>query len=259
MSRAEGRGTALVTGASRGIGAATVRRLAGAGFHVIAAARDGEALGRLAADTGAEPLVLDVTDDSALAQLDSLTIDLAVLNAGLITSARPFQSQELGEIDRQIAVNLRGAMAPARRLLPGMIERKQGHLVFITSLIALHPFPNVAIYAATKAGLHGFAQALRMDLAGTGLRVSEIAPGRVETDIWREALGNDEAALGSIFGPYRALTGDEVAEAVLAVVNLPPRRIAGFRSDVLVLGAMDTGAVFLLGVDDGARPGSRIA
>jgi NADP-dependent 3-hydroxy acid dehydrogenase YdfG len=103
-----------------------------------------------------------------------------------------------------------------------MIERGRGHLVFVTSLIALHPFPNVAIYAATKAGLHGFAQTLRMELAGTGIRVSEIAPGRVETDIWLEAMGGDEAAIDRIFGPYRALQPEEVAETILAVVNLPP-------------------------------------
>ena len=228
MSDGGGRGLALVTGASRGIGAATVRALAAASFRVIAAARDRAALDRLAAEPevgmGAEALTLDVTEDGDLARLDGREIDLAVLNAGIITSTRPFHQQEMAEVDRQIAVNLRGAMAVTHRVLPGMIARQRGHLVFVTSLIALHPFPNVAIYAATKAGLHGFAQTLRMELAGTGVRVSEIAPGRVRTGIWREAMGGDDAAIEArIFGPYRALTPEEVADTILAVVNLPPQ------------------------------------
>lgn len=218
----ETRGLALVTGASRGIGAATVRALAGASFRVIAGARDRPALDRLAAETGAEALTLDVTSDADLARLDGRPVDLAVLNAGIITTTRPFHQQDMGQVDRQIAVNLRGAMAVTHRVLPGMIERGRGHLVFVTSLIALHPFPNVSIYAATKAGLHGFAQTLRMELSGTGIRVSEVAPGRVQTDIWREATGGDEAAVERIFGPYRALMPEEVAETILAVVNLPP-------------------------------------
>jgi 3-hydroxy acid dehydrogenase / malonic semialdehyde reductase len=225
MGEEQGRGLALVTGASRGIGAATVQALAAAGFRVIAGARDRAALDRLAAETPGtriEPLTLDVTADADLAGLDTLPIDLAVLNAGIMTSARAFHLQDMAEVDRQIAVNLRGAMAVTHRVLPGMIARGRGHLVFVTSLIALHPFPNVAIYAATKAGLHGFAQALRMDLAGTGIRVSEIAPGRVRTDTWREATGGNPAAIERIFGPYRALLPEEVAETILAVVDLPP-------------------------------------
>ena len=221
----EERGLALVTGASRGIGAATARALAAASFRVIAGARDRAALDRLAAETSGtriEPLTLDVTVDADLAGLEDRPIDLAVLNAGIVTSTRPFHRQAMSEVDRQIAVNLRGAMAVTHRVLPGMIARGRGHLVFVTSLIALHPFPNVAIYAATKAGLHGFAQTLRMELAGTGIRVSELAPGRVRTDIWREATGGDAAAIDRIFGPYRALTPEEVAETILAIVNLPP-------------------------------------
>ena len=224
MHGGEDRGLALVTGASRGIGAATVRALAAASFRVIAGARDRAALDRLAEETGAEALTLDVTDDADLARLDGRAIDLAVLNAGIITSTRPFHRQDMAEVDRQIAVNLRGAMAVTHRVLPGMTDRGRGHLVFVTSLIALHAFPNVAIYAATKAGLHGFAQTLRMELVGTGVRVSEIAPGRVKTGIWREAMGGDDAAIeAQIFGPYRALTPEEVADTILAVVNLPPQ------------------------------------
>ena len=155
--------------------------------------------------------------------VDCLDIDAAVLNQGIITTARPFQEQGRDEIDRQIAVNLRASMAATRVLLPGMIARGSGHLVFLTSLMARHPFANAAIYGATKAGLHGFAQALRVDLAGTGVRVSEISPGRVETDIWNEAMGGDTAAIrDNIFGPYRALTPVDVAATIRAVMTLPP-------------------------------------
>ncbi|GAB5374397.1 MAG: SDR family oxidoreductase [Acuticoccus sp.] len=222
MNDAPRRPVALVTGASRGIGAATVRALANE-FDVVAAARDVAALKALAAETGATPMAFDATRDVDIDALGDLDIDAAVLNQGIITSARPFHEQGRDEIDRQIAVNLRASMAAARVLLPAMIARGSGHLVFLTSLMARHPFANAAIYGATKAGLHGFAQALRVDLAGTGVRVSEISPGRVETDIWNEALGGDTAAIrDNIFGPYRALTPAEVAATIRAVMTLPP-------------------------------------
>ncbi len=215
--------TALVTGASRGIGAAMVRDLRRRGYEVTAAARDAEALSHLARETGCRPLPLDITDGAAVeAALAGLDIDVLVNNAGIVTAVKPFIQCSMADVDRQIAVNLRGLLAVTHALLPGMVARGRGHLFMLTSLIALHPFPNATIYAATKAGVHAFAQGLRLELAGSGVRVSEIAPGRVDTGIYLEAFSGDGDALrDKLFSPFRTLKPDNVSAALLAALALP--------------------------------------
>ncbi|MEM8855375.1 MAG: SDR family oxidoreductase [Pseudomonadota bacterium] len=221
--------TALVTGASRGIGAATVRRLRADGHNVVAMARSQDALAALAEETGCEPLVCDLTDDGALDDaLDGLRVDILVNNAGLITSAKPFAEQTVEDIDRQLTLNLRATLVLTQKVLPQMIARGSGHLVMVTSLIARHPFPNVTLYAATKGGMHAFAQTLRMELAGTGVRLTEVAPGRVETDIYLESQGGDRDKLSGLFNDYEALQPDDVAAAIQASLNLPARASAAF-------------------------------
>ncbi|XWN29110.1 MAG: SDR family oxidoreductase [Devosia sp.] len=221
--------TALVTGASRGIGAATVRRLRRDGHTVLAMARSADALSQLADETGCEAIACDLTDDCAVADaLAGRRLDILVNNAGLITSAKPFAEQTVEDIDRQLMLNLRATLVLTQMILPQMIERGSGHLVMVTSLIARHPFPNVTLYAATKGGMHAFAQTLRMELAGTGVRLSEVAPGRVETDIYLESQGGDRDKLSGLFTDYEALQADDVAAAIQAALNLPARASAAF-------------------------------
>lgn len=217
--------TALVTGASRGVGAATVRALAKRGYRVTALARDPEALEILAQETGCEVLPLDVTDQPAVAAaLAVREVDVLVNNAGMISAVKPFVELSMEDVNRQISVNLLGLIAVTHALLPGMVARRRGHLFTVTSLIGLSPFPNASIYAAAKAGVHAFGEVLRLELAGSNVRLTEIAPGRIETEIYLEAMGGDQRRLQeNLFQRYRALQPEDVAAAIVAALALPPQ------------------------------------
>ncbi|MCS6876722.1 MAG: SDR family oxidoreductase [Geminicoccaceae bacterium] len=215
--------TALVTGASRGIGAAIVRALCAEGLEVHAVARSAEPLRALAQATGCRPLVLDVTDSDALeASLGALAIDLLVVNAGRVTAVKPVHALTRRELDAMVDVNLRAAMHCARLVLPGMIARGFGHLVFVSSIAAHYPYPEMAVYCACKAALSMFAQNLRLDLLGTGIRVTELNPGRVRTDIYLEALGDPALVEERLYRDFRALEPSDVARVLVDALRLPP-------------------------------------
>ena len=161
--------TALVTGATGGIGQAIVRALHSRGATVIASGRKRDVLDEIAGELdGVEPLVADLSDPAQVATLvDDRQIDVLVANAALPASGR-LNSFSAEEIDRALDVNLRAPMQLARALVPHMAERGSGHLVFISSLSGKMASAGAAIYNATKFGLRGFGFALNEDLRGTG-------------------------------------------------------------------------------------------
>jgi 3-hydroxy acid dehydrogenase/malonic semialdehyde reductase len=215
--------TALVTGASRGIGEATCRRLRARGFQVHGLARSEAALRVLAAEIGIVPLIADITDTAAIAgALSDVDIDVLVSNAGLISSVKPLHEQSAEEIGRMIDVNLRAPLQLASILLPKMIARGRGHIIHLTSTAAHHVFAGTVPYAAAKAGLAHASRVMRYDLVGTGVRVTEISPGRVETDIYLQAHGGDRDRLKeAMYADVRALTADDVAKTIEMAVTLP--------------------------------------
>ncbi|ODN71234.1 SDR family oxidoreductase [Methylobrevis pamukkalensis] len=215
--------TALVTGASRGIGAAICRRLAARGMAVIGLARDAAALEALAVEIGITPLVADVTDTAAVtAGLGAAEIDVLISNAGYVAAVRPLHEQTSEEIDRTIDVNLRAPLHLARALLPGMIARRRGHVIHVTTTAAHAVFGGTAPYGAAKAGLSHAGAVMRYDLVGTGVRLTEIVPGRVETDVYLTAFGGDRERLrGTMYADVRALQPDDVAAAVVAALDMP--------------------------------------
>jgi NADP-dependent 3-hydroxy acid dehydrogenase YdfG len=212
--------TALVTGASSGIGEAIASRLRAEGLSVIALGRDAAALEALAARAGVVPVAADVRDTARLAELFATNdIDVLVNNAGVLTSRAAFQEIDPADIDAMIDVNLKAPLHLARLALPGMIARRRGHLFFIGSSSGLAPHPNAAVYGASKAGVSLFCDALRCDLLGTGVRVSEIAPGRVETRLYRTALG--ERAKAELYDGYLSIRPEDIAELLVAALALP--------------------------------------
>jgi NAD(P)-dependent dehydrogenase (short-subunit alcohol dehydrogenase family) len=183
--------TALVTGASRGIGAATAKALDRAGARVALSARDRDALERLAADLPHDPVVLvaDLADAAAPAALAAAAlaalghVDVLVNNAA--TAARlPTVELDAELIDTMYSVNVRAPLLLITALLPSMIERRSGSIVNLSSVSGVVGTPNRAAYAATKGAIDAATRSLAMELGPQGIRVNSVAPGVVDTALW---------------------------------------------------------------------------
>ena len=214
-------GTALVTGASAGIGRATVRALAAAGLAVTAVARRADRLEALARETGAVPLALDLTDTDALyTALVPLEIDVLVANAGLGRGMGDFLAAGRGDIDLTVDTNVSAFLHTLRAVLPGMRERRRGHVVTIGSVAGLYPLRS-PIYGASKGAVRLASQNLRLDLAGSGVRVTEICPGRVVTEFLAGAVGEEKAR--ETYGAFAELEPEDIADAIVYAVGAPWR------------------------------------
>lgn len=213
--------TALVTGATSGIGRAIVIALRAAGLQVLAVGRNQALLEELQAECGALPVPLDVRQIGELAALvEQYPVDVLVNNAGVLSTRAAFQDMDAGEIDTMFDINLKAPLHLARQVLPGMIGRGHGHLFFIGSSAGRAPHPGAAVYGASKAGISLFCDALRCDLLGSGVRVTEIAPGRVQTQLYRSAMGM-EAASRELYDGYLSINPDDIASLLLAALKLP--------------------------------------
>lgn len=179
MTRLQG-STALVTGATGGLGQAIARALREAGCSVVVTGRQPAALDQIAAEVGGRAVVADLGQRSELARLLDATgpVDIAVMNAALPGSG-PLQEWQPDQIDRLVEVNLANPIAMTRALLPQFLDRRNGHFVYISSLSGKVASKGAPLYSATKFGLRGFAHALRCDLRGTGVGCSVINPGFV--------------------------------------------------------------------------------
>jgi 3-hydroxy acid dehydrogenase/malonic semialdehyde reductase len=213
--------TALVTGAASGIGAAIVARLSADGATVLAVDRDEAGLKALA-DTvpGIEQVVCDLSDPAAVDGLPA-DVDVLVNNAGIIGDLRPVHESTISTADALIDINLRAAVHSTMAVLPGMVRRNLGHIVFTGSIAATRPTANGAVYSATKAALQAFADGLRMDIHGAAVRVTVLAPGRVETNLYDQALGGHEAAVARLYSGAQAVQPSDIATLVGMALAMP--------------------------------------
>lgn len=216
---------ALVTGASKGIGAAIAAALVGEGLTVHGVARDRKALDALAGELGSafRPVAADIRDHEAIAKaLDGVAVDVLVNNAGGLGSVRPLHEQTAEETAEVVALNLTAPLQIMRLFLPGMISRRCGHVFNLTSTAATGVFPGTATYGAAKAGLSQAGRVLRYDLAGTGVRTTEIAPGRVETEFYLKAFGGDQDGLKErMYTHQRPLRPADIAAVLVSALRLP--------------------------------------
>lgn len=222
---------AFVTGASSGIGEAVAAALAERGAKVVAAARRRDRLEALAGRLGPAllPFALDVADAPATAALpDALPdgwreIDVLVSNAGHdLGGRRRFDRQAIEDAASVVETNLLGTMRLARALAPGMTARRRGHLVLIGSQAGVMSFPGDAAYIASKWGVHGLAKALKADLQGTGVRVTEVLPGAVKTEFAEARLRGDRAGAETFYAAFKELlTPEDVARCVLFALEQP--------------------------------------
>ena len=212
---------ALVTGASSGIGAAVVSALTGRGLTVYAAARREERLDALAKETGCTPLVVDLRDTDALYDaLGGLEVDILVNNAGLGRGFEALFEVLPEDIDTTLGTNVLAAVHVVRAVAPGMVGRKRGHIVNIGSIAGLYPIKS-SIYGASKGAVHLLSQNLRVELQGSGVRVTEICPGRVETEFFQIAVG--EEAAKEAYAGFEILLPQDVAAAILYALDTPWR------------------------------------
>ena len=201
---------ALVTGASSGIGAATTQLLLEDGYVVVGASRQKAALDALGEESGNRfvPLVLDVNDDHSVSTLfDRLPpayqwIDVLVNNAGHdIGGRRRFDKGSLAQWTNIIETNLSGVVRVTHEVIGRMVERGAGHIVNMGSVAGLQGYASGTIYSASKHAVHGFSESLRMDYAGSGIRVTEILPGLVKTQFAANRFSYEEGN-EEIFLPY---------------------------------------------------------
>ncbi len=216
--RLEGK-TAVVTGASSGIGAATVRQLREAGVRVVGGARRVE---RVDADVA---LPLDVTDESssrgfvedAVAELGG--IDILFNNAGLALGRAPFTESSAEDEETVLHTNVDGVLRITRLALPHI--RDGGHIVFMGSIAGRQAYPNGASYIASKFAVRGFSYALREDLLGRPIRITTVDAGLVETEFSVVRFGGDREKADAVYEGIQPVTPDEVADCVLFALTRP--------------------------------------
>lgn len=220
---------AFVTGATAGIGAATVRALVAGGWRCVATGRRAERLEALVAELGADkvhPAGFDVRDaealDAALAALPEgfRDIDLLINNAGLAQGLSPAQEADLGDWHTMIDTNVTALVTLTRKLLPGLIARK-GAIITIGSVAGSYLYPGGNVYAGTKAFANHFTLALRADLHGTGVRVTSIEPGMVETEFTLVRTGSQRAS-DDLYRGVNPMTAEDIANTIRWIAELPP-------------------------------------
>jgi 3-hydroxy acid dehydrogenase/malonic semialdehyde reductase len=185
-------------------------------------ARRGDRLGQLAEETGCVIHSLDVTDSDALVALAGSVgpVDLLVNNAGLGRLDAPLAEGTIEDITQTIDTNVTALMVATKVFLPPMIERRSGHIVNIGSMAGLYPLSS-ATYGASKAAVHRFCTNLRIELRGTGVRVTEINPGRVATEFYDVAVSDPTQRARVKDSGVQEVTADEVADAIHYAVTVP--------------------------------------
>ncbi|HUF56417.1 MAG TPA: SDR family oxidoreductase [Thermohalobaculum sp.] len=213
--------TALVTGASSGIGEATVRRLAADGWTVHALARRADRLERLAAETGATAHPADVTDTGLMEELVPwLEVDTLIANAGIGSGITGLAEASAADVDATVTTNVAAVLQLVRLVLPGMRERGRGHLVLVGSVAGMYPNAS-AVYGASKAAIRMMGRNLRIELRGSGVRVSEICPGRVATEFYDAAVPDAERRALLKASGIRELAPADVADAIAYALDAP--------------------------------------
>jgi serine 3-dehydrogenase (NADP+) len=222
--------TAMITGATSGFGAATVRRFASAGWRVVATGRRADRLKALVGEFSPEAAValpFDVRDaDAMAAALAGLpeafkAVDLLINNAGLALGTAPAAKARIEDWRTMIDTNVTGLVTLTHRLLPTLIARK-GAIINISSVAATYPYPGGNVYGGTKAFVSQFSLGLRSDLHGTGVRVTSIEPGMAETEFTLVRTGGNQAASDTLYQGANPLSAEDIADTLFWVATLPP-------------------------------------
>ena len=217
------RRTAVVTGASAGIGAATARLLAGDGWHVVLGARRLERIQALAEELDGTAIALDVTDAGSVSSfVDAVeACHVLVNNAGGALGVEPLAEAVDEKWTAMFETNVLGLMRMTRGLLPRLVGSGDGHIVNVTSIAGVQGYPGGSGYNAAKFGAHGVTESLRHELLGEPVRVTEILPGMVETEFSVVRFDGDADRAAQVYAGLQPLTADDVAECIRWAASLP--------------------------------------
>lgn len=222
---------ALITGASSGIGRETALLLAKSGYDLVLLARRADRLEKLLKEIGpnvkTELVIADVRDENGLTKGFAAlrephsSIDILINNAGLALGTEKLQEAKPKEWNEMIDVNLKGLLNVTHAILPNMIARGRGHIVNIGSVAGRWVYSGGSVYCATKFAVRALSDALRLDLLGTPVRVTNIEPGMVETEFSKVRL-RDEKKAAAVYDGMTPLSARDIAECVLWSINRPP-------------------------------------
>ncbi len=224
----------FVTGASSGIGRSCAKAFAAEGARLILSARRPERLEALAAELKRTPgkdillMKLDVRDQAAVEKAvagwpaEWAAVDILVNNAGLSRGMDKIYEGRIDDWDEMIGANVRGLLYVSRAVIPGMVKRGRGHIVNIGSIAGHEVYPGGNVYCASKFAVDALSKGMRLDLCGTGLRVSQVSPGMVETEFSLVRFHGDKERADKVYQGLTPLSPDDVADAVIYCTTRPP-------------------------------------
>ncbi|QHL87278.1 SDR family NAD(P)-dependent oxidoreductase [Nibribacter ruber] len=243
--------TALITGASSGIGRATAFTLAQQGFRIIATGRRTDRLQELVEQFGqgtVKTLAFDVRDKAAVQEAiaglpaEWSTIDVLINNAGNAHGLAPIQSGDVDDWDAMLDINVKGLLYVIKAVLPGMVARKSGHIINIGSIAGKEAYANGNVYCASKFAVDALSKAMRIDLVQEGVKVSEVNPGAVETEFSEVRFKGDKERAATVYKGYEALQAEDIADLIHFMLTRPARvNIA----EVLILPAAQASATVM--------------
>ena len=223
---------ALITGATSGIGEACARKFAEGGYDLILTGRNVDkmkAVERQARERGADvlPLIFDVRDrKAATAAVNSLAgkwavVDVLINNAGLALGLEKDYEGDIDDWETMIDTNIKGLLTMTRLVVPGMVERNKGHVINIGSVAGDAAYAGGNVYCATKAAVKALTDGLRIDVAHTAVRVTNVKPGLVETNFSVIRFHGDNERADNVYKGIKPLTGDDIADVALYAANAP--------------------------------------
>lgn len=218
---------ALITGATSGIGLACAKFLATYGVNLILVGRDKEKLSTLIDelsndDISIECICVDVRDrNSVKEKLSGLNVDILINNAGLALGLEAFYDGDIDQWEEMIDANIKGLLYVSRAIVPNMKKRATGHIINIGSIAGEMEYPGGNVYCATKSAVHSLSASMNIDLQGTGVRVSNVAPGAVETNFSNIRFDGDTQKAQGVYQGYEPLSANDIAELVIYILNAP--------------------------------------
>ena len=224
---------ALITGATAGIGKAVAEKLAKEGCNIIITGRRKEKLNEVASEIKDKykvqvlPLCFDVRNyEEVKRELEGVSdqwknIDILVNNAGLAVGLNSIHEGVVDDWERMIDTNIKGLLYITRTVSPGMVERKSGHIINISSIAGKEVYPNGNVYCATKHAVDALSKAMRLDLVNFGVKVTQVCPGAVETEFSVVRFKGDKNRADKVYDGFEPLVAEDIADAIYYAVSAP--------------------------------------